>query len=107
MRCPKGLRSMGSSDNRVLKSTVGGDFLATFDECILPHHQEIDQNFYFLIKSPPFACTPPPKGFTLIGALSSFIAKILILNQSIIGIFIFHGMTVKTSNSNNLEWNIF
>ena len=40
------------------KSTVGGDVLATFDECILPHPQEMDQNFYVLIKSPPFACTP-------------------------------------------------
>ena len=56
----------------VMKSTVGGDLLAKFDKCILPHPQEIDQNFYFLIKSPHFACTPPPHGVNIDSCITFF-----------------------------------
>jgi len=38
-------------------------FLTKFDECMLPHPWEIDQNFSSLVKSTPLAC-PPPMGFT-------------------------------------------
>ena len=42
---------------------LGWGFLTIFDKLILPHPREIDQNFYFLIESPPFAHSPPrPNG---------------------------------------------
>ena len=38
----------------------GWGFLTTFGERMLPHPWAIDQNFYFFVKSPPLARTPPP-----------------------------------------------
>ena len=40
----------------------GWGFLTTFDERMLPHPWEIDQNFCSLVKSPPLARTPPAQG---------------------------------------------
>ena len=55
----------------LLKRYIKVGFLTTFDERMLPHPREIDQNFCSLVKSPPLARTPPPTGFTLIGALNT------------------------------------
>ena len=43
-----------------------GGFFDTFDGPFISHPGEFDQK---LVKSPPLTRTPPPMGFTLIGAL--------------------------------------
>ena len=54
---------------------LGGDFLLHFDERMLPHLWEIDQNFCSLVKSPPLARTPPPHGVYIDRCITSIEAN--------------------------------
>ena len=53
-------RSARLARQRIKRTRWG--VLTTFGERMLPHPWAIDQNFYFLVKFPPLARTPPPHG---------------------------------------------
>ena len=43
---------------------------------MLPHPWAIDQNFYFLVKSPPLARTPPPHGVYIDRCINSTLVRL-------------------------------
>ena len=54
-----------------------GGFFDTFDWPFVSHPGEFDQKILKFVKSPPLARnSPPPTGFTLIGALIKYLSEV-------------------------------